>query len=273
MTLPDNTEPSAEARQAAHELLELWTTHVGSFARFWNEVVALALDRFRAAERERPTKFLAWAVEMFGPVALEPRERALRFVEEAVELAHATGVDAATLSIISERVYSRPAGDPTKEAAQSLACLECLALVLGVDLEKEADAELARVQAIPRAEWVRRHAAKVAAGFAGASPMTEESAKPTIVPSWHPRADVALAPTATGEDDTQRAAFWLGVREGIEMAAHLAHAYWTTGPAGPHPSPWRDCAQELEQQIRALAPEPREPTNTNAPSPETGARG
>jgi hypothetical protein len=37
---------------------------------------------------DRPSRFLMWAHETFGNVALDPRERALRFTEEAVELAH-----------------------------------------------------------------------------------------------------------------------------------------------------------------------------------------
>jgi hypothetical protein len=50
-----------------------------------------------------------------------------------------------------------------------------------------------------------------------------------------------------------------GVREGIEKAAHLAHAYWATGATDEHLDDWRACAQELEGQIRALAaPETQE---------------
>ena len=41
----------------------------------------------------RPKEFLAWAVRMFGPVALERQERLDRFIEEAIELAHAEGMD------------------------------------------------------------------------------------------------------------------------------------------------------------------------------------
>ena len=49
----------------------------------------------------RPREFLAWAVAMFGPIASLRSERALRFTEEAIELAHAEGVERDTLNKIA----------------------------------------------------------------------------------------------------------------------------------------------------------------------------
>ena len=115
---------------------------------------------------DRPSHWLQWAHETFGDVALDPYERALRFVEEAVELAQAIGLDANEVSAIIGRVYARPAGDVQREVGQCLACFETLARVLKVDSDHEATAELARVKAIPREEWARRHGAKVALGIA-----------------------------------------------------------------------------------------------------------
>jgi hypothetical protein len=40
----------------------------------------------------RPRDFLAWAVDTFGPIAAADMERTRRFVEEALELAHAMGL-------------------------------------------------------------------------------------------------------------------------------------------------------------------------------------
>ncbi len=37
---------------------------------------------------DRPKEFLAWAVKTFGPIALDRKERAMRFMEEAIELGH-----------------------------------------------------------------------------------------------------------------------------------------------------------------------------------------
>lgn len=115
---------------------------------------------------DRPGRFLDWAVETFGHVALDPRERTLRFVEEAIELAHAMGVDIDTIDAIGDRVYRRPAGEPLKEIGQSLATLELLAKALGIDADAEATKEFYRVQSVPKEEWARRHGAKVALGIA-----------------------------------------------------------------------------------------------------------
>jgi NTP pyrophosphatase (non-canonical NTP hydrolase) len=115
---------------------------------------------------DRPSRALNWAVEMFGDVALEPRERTMRFVEEAIELAHAMHLERSTLDAIVERVYSRKHGLIYQEIGQSQITLECLAKSIGVDPEAEADREFFRIQAIPKAEWERRHAAKLAIGIA-----------------------------------------------------------------------------------------------------------
>ena len=115
---------------------------------------------------DRPGRFLAWARETFGEIALDPRERTLRFVEEAIELAHASDVDHVTLQAIIKRVYARPAGGVPKEMGQALATLELLAKATGIDADAEATKEFYRVQSIPKDEWERRHSAKVAIGIA-----------------------------------------------------------------------------------------------------------
>ncbi len=110
---------------------------------------------------------LDWAVETFGVVAADPKERILRFLEEALELAHACGVDDLTLHKVEARVYGRPAGAPPQEMAQCAVTLKALAEVHRVDLiEIEVD-EIDRVHAIPKEEWTRRHAAKQKVGIAG----------------------------------------------------------------------------------------------------------
>jgi hypothetical protein len=114
----------------------------------------------------RPKEFLAWAVDMFGPIALDRRERISRFTEEAIELVHAEGLPPDLLLRIVERVYSRPAGDTQKELGQAQACLEVFAESIGLSADDEAAREFARVRAIPKSEWERRHGAKVALGIA-----------------------------------------------------------------------------------------------------------
>lgn len=115
---------------------------------------------------DRPARFLAWAHDTFGEIALDPRERTLRFLEEAVELAQAMGVAMDTTDAIVARVYRKPPGEPRREFGQALATFELLAKAAEVDADAEATKEFHRVQSIPKAEWERRHAAKVAIGIA-----------------------------------------------------------------------------------------------------------
>jgi hypothetical protein len=114
----------------------------------------------------RPKAFLSWAVRMFGPVAKLRSERLMRFVEEAIELAHADEMERSVLDIIANRVYSRAPGEITREIGQAQACLETYAENIGESAALQAEIEWARVQNIPSDEWQRRHAAKQAIGIA-----------------------------------------------------------------------------------------------------------
>jgi hypothetical protein len=114
----------------------------------------------------RPAAFLAWAVETFGPVAKLRSERLMRFVEEAIELAHADGMERRILTAIAQRVYARDPGEINKEIGQAQATLETYAENIGVSSDDLAEREWQRVQSIPREEWERRHAAKQALGIA-----------------------------------------------------------------------------------------------------------
>lgn len=115
---------------------------------------------------DRPSRALHWAVEMFGPVALDPEERAMRFLEEAIELAHSIGVLHVTTQALVQRVYSRDKGDVRREVGQAQMTLETLAKAIGVDADAEAMGEFYRIQSIPKEEWERRHAAKQKIGVA-----------------------------------------------------------------------------------------------------------
>jgi hypothetical protein len=115
---------------------------------------------------DRPNRALNWAVEMFGEVARDPHERAMRFLEEAIELAHAMDVSYVTLTAISRRVYDKPQGEVSREVGQAQMTLEVLAKAIQVDADEEATKEFYRIQAVPKSEWLRRHAAKQAIGIA-----------------------------------------------------------------------------------------------------------
>lgn len=133
-----------------------------------SEADVLAPGREIARVRDRRSQdVLAWALDIFGPVAGTQMERTARFVEEAVELAHAAGLGADVVARIVERVYSRPAGSIPKEVGQAGLTLEAFAANVGVSLEAETAREWDRIRTIPQAEWARRHSAKQALGIAG----------------------------------------------------------------------------------------------------------
>lgn len=115
----------------------------------------------------RPKEFLAWAVATFGPIANDRTERLMRFMEEAIELAHAEDLPEIALQRVIERVYSRKPGATYREIGQAQACLETFAEAVGLSSDKEAAVEFDRVRCIPKEEWQKRHAAKVELGIAG----------------------------------------------------------------------------------------------------------
>jgi hypothetical protein len=130
-----------------------------------------ARRRSQAEIAKRPTEFLAWARETFGSIALARGERLMRFAEEAIELAHAGGMERSTLDAITDRVYSREPGTIKKEIGQAQACLEMYAENVGESADALAEIEWQRVQSIPQEEWDRRHAAKQALGIALTRPV------------------------------------------------------------------------------------------------------
>jgi hypothetical protein len=114
----------------------------------------------------RPTQFLKWAVDTFGPIALDRQERLARFVEEAIELAHAEGMERDLFNRIADRVYAREPGWTPKEIGQAQACLETFAESIMESSDALASLEFDRVRCIDRKEWTRRHEAKVKLGIA-----------------------------------------------------------------------------------------------------------
>lgn len=119
---------------------------------------------------DRPTEVLAWAVATFGDVARDKRERSMRFLEEAIELAHALDLDYATVQAVCKRVWNRDKGYIPREVGQAQMTLEALAASIGHDADREASNEFDRVRKIPKEEWTARHAAKVALGIAQPQP-------------------------------------------------------------------------------------------------------
>lgn len=88
----------------------------------------------------------AWVVATLGDRLAESREeRTLRFLEEAIELAQAQGIEEKRVNTMTAYVYDRPVGEPQQEMAGCLFTLACLAEAEGVDIEHITWGELARV--------------------------------------------------------------------------------------------------------------------------------
>lgn len=122
---------------------------------------------------DRPAEVLAWAVATFGDVAKDRCERTMRFLEEAIELAHALDLEYGTIQAICERIWKRDKGYIPREIGQAQMTLEALAESLGHCADREASNEFDRVRKIPKDEWQARHAAKVAIGIAQPQPLPE----------------------------------------------------------------------------------------------------
>lgn len=90
-------------------------------------------------------------------------ERAYRALEEAIELAQACGLGAASAHALVERVFAKPVGDPKKELAGCQVTLYAVAEALGAKLESEFEIEMVRInrpEVIDRVRWRRNERAE-----------------------------------------------------------------------------------------------------------------
>lgn len=120
----------------------------------------------REARKERQTALLAWAVDNFGLVAKDRVERAMRLIEEAVEVVQVQGLPKERIYSIVDRSYSRPVGELNNEIGGLAMTLEALAESEGIDVEEQSQIEFDRITSIPKEWWQKKHAEKVAAGTA-----------------------------------------------------------------------------------------------------------
>jgi len=107
-----------------------------------------------------------WAVDAFGiQQAINPKQRALRLLEEAVEAYQAVGGDKVLAHLTVDVMFDRPAGDPAQELGGVGVTLLALGASLGLSADLEESREIARVLSKPLSHWTARNAAKNAAGL------------------------------------------------------------------------------------------------------------
>ena len=102
-----------------------------------------------------------WALELLGETACRNiEERTLRFLEEAIELAQATGLRKERVERLVEYVYARPRGELAQEVGGVMVTLWVLGRALGIDVAPSAEAELERCRRPDVSKKIRRRQAE-----------------------------------------------------------------------------------------------------------------
>jgi len=123
---------------------------------------------------DRQANILQWVIRTFGEQNATLHERALRLMEETVELMQATGIDRGRLVNVINHVYGKPPGEPRQEVGGIGVCLLAYCEAAGIDAELEEERECNRVLSIPVDYFRKRHNAKADAGIAARAPKPEE---------------------------------------------------------------------------------------------------
>ncbi len=114
---------------------------------------------------DRQRAIFDWATAAFGADQVHPAQRALRLLEEAVELFQACNGDRAQAHKLIDFVFDRPLGAWQTELGQVGVTLLALAASLGASADDAEAAEVARVLAKPIEHYTKRNEAKNEAGF------------------------------------------------------------------------------------------------------------
>lgn len=87
-----------------------------------------------------------WMIECFGEViAMDPLERIMRFLEEALELAQAEGMSAEEVGRVVSSVYGRPIGESFQEVGGVMVTLAAFCFRRDIDLASAAITEFDRI--------------------------------------------------------------------------------------------------------------------------------
>lgn len=105
-----------------------------------------------------------WMLVCFArSLAMSKKERAQRFLEEALELAQAEGLTRDDADLMVNYVYSRPVGKSPQEVGGVMVTLAALCWNAEIDLEAEAFKELERVEQPEIIEKIRKKQASKSA--------------------------------------------------------------------------------------------------------------
>ncbi len=107
----------------------------------------------------------AWAVQTYGPKARARRYQALRFLEEAMELAQALGLTYDDMDYVANYVNARRIGSANVEIGDVRLSLDILAESIGLSSEQCYEDCLTRIAALDSAQTRERDEGKIAAGL------------------------------------------------------------------------------------------------------------
>ena len=111
---------------------------------------------------------VAWGVRCFGFDHMNDRKvRALRMVEEAIELCQAVGVHKNQVELCVDVVYSKEPGDPLQELGGVVVTASVCAAEMGTDIDTVFLDELQRCLAKSPEHFAKRNENKLAMGLTG----------------------------------------------------------------------------------------------------------
>ncbi|HCJ70999.1 hypothetical protein [Agrobacterium pusense] len=135
----------------------------------FSQMIIWRLQMERRARDERQKLIMNWIRDTFGCLpgldVESPRERAMRFLEEALELCQAAGLTQGDVYNMARYTYGRPAGVLAQEAGGVAVTLYALCEVLGVSAAQAEFDEIGRVMDISPDKFQARHVAKMEKGI------------------------------------------------------------------------------------------------------------
>jgi len=97
-------------------------------------------------DRPFQSRVADWMQACFGPeISDDITERCHRFFEEATELVQAKHMTRSEAHQLVDYVYDRPLGEPHQEVGGVMVTLAALCLAADLDMDANAETELARV--------------------------------------------------------------------------------------------------------------------------------
>lgn len=114
---------------------------------------------------ERQRRVWQWVRQAFGDAHCSLEQRAVRFLEEALELYQAAGGSPTMAHSLITHVFSNPPGNIAQEIGGCGTTLLSVAEAAHVSADREEKRELQRVLSKPLAHFRERNERKNAAGF------------------------------------------------------------------------------------------------------------